>query len=65
MSHGVLPAGGVGERRPGLSLGFALLNDVVADGRAAVVLREEPVEFTGVAAQVLGGEWDTNGPGYI
>lgn len=62
MSHRVLSAGGEGQRSPGLTLCLALLNDVVTDGRAAVILGEVPVELAGVAAQVLGGEGDADGP---
>lgn len=65
MSHGVLPAGGEGQRGPGLALGLALLDDEVTDGRAAVVLGEEPVDLAGVGGQVLCGEGDADGPGDI
>ncbi len=62
MSHGILSAGGEGQRCPGLTLCLALLNDVVTNGRATVILREVPVELAGVAAQVFGGEGDADRP---
>lgn len=53
VSHGILSASGVGERGPGLAITIPLLNDIVANGRAAVILREKPIELTGVNCQVL------------
>lgn len=62
VSHGVLSASGVGERGPGLTITLTLLNDVVTDGRAAIILREEPVELAGVNRQVLSGKRNANRP---
>lgn len=60
--HSILSAGRVRERRPGFTLSFTFLNDIVADGRAAIILREEPVELAGVDGQVLSDKRNTNRP---
>lgn len=59
-SHSILSAGCERDRGPGLALGLTLFNDEVTDGGTTIILRKEPVELAGVAAQVLSSKGNAN-----
>ena len=65
LNHGVVPGHGVRHRGPAHPVRLSLLDDVVRDGRAAVVLRGIPGEFTRVVGQVLSGERETHRTGDV
>lgn len=56
LDHGVVSGHGVGHRSPAHAVRLPLFNDVVGDGRAAIILWRVPGEPAGVASQVLASE---------
>lgn len=65
LHHGVVPGDRVGDRGPAHAVRLPLLNDVVGDGRAAVVFGGIPGQLARVVGQVLTSEGEAHRSGDI
>ena len=60
LDNRVVPGHRVGHRGPAHAIRLSLLYDIVGDGRATVVLRRRPRQFTRVVGQILSSKGKTH-----